>query len=106
MKADLVNKPPHYNQAGIECIDAIQAATGDGFEYYLHGNIMKYLWRYRYKNGIEDLKKAQWYLNKLIEVTNADQSILDFGDIKIPQTATRTYQSIFANIVLLETTKS
>ena len=78
--ADNVNKPSHYNQAGIECIDAIQAATGGGFEHYLQGNIMKYLWRYRYKSGIEDLKKAQWYLNKLIEVTNADQSILDFGD--------------------------
>ena len=76
--ADNVNKPPHYNQSGIECIDAIQAATGDGFEYYLQGNIMKYLWRYRYKNGIEDLKKAQWYLNKLIEVSDADQSVLDF----------------------------
>ncbi len=76
--ADNVNKPPHYNQSGIECIDAIQAATDDGFEYYLQGNILKYLWRYRYKNGIEDLKKAQWYLNKLIEVNDADQSVLDF----------------------------
>jgi len=76
--ADNVNKPPHYNQSGIECVDAIQAATGDGFEYYLQGNIIKYMWRYRYKNGIEDLKKAQWYLNKLIEVNDADQSILDF----------------------------
>lgn len=64
---DMVNKPPHYNQAGIECIDAIKAATGDGYEFYLQGNILKYLWRYRYKNGIQDLKKAQWYLNKLIE---------------------------------------
>tara|TARA_S200002703_G_scaffold2650_1_gene4082 strand:- start:1300 stop:1542 length:243 start_codon:yes stop_codon:yes gene_type:complete len=78
--ADNVNKPSHYNQAGIECIDAIQAATGGGFEHYLQGNIMKYLWRYRYKNGIEDLKKAQWYLNKLIEVTDENQSILDFGN--------------------------
>ena len=76
--ADNVNKPTHYNQSGIECIDAIQAATGDGYEYYLQGNILKYLWRYRYKNGIEDLRKAQWYLNKLIEVSDADQSILDF----------------------------
>ena len=41
--------------------------TDKGFEYYLQGNIMKYLWRYRYKNGAEDLKKAQWYLNKLIK---------------------------------------
>jgi len=67
---DMVDHPPHYNQAGVECIDAIKAATGDeGFEYYLQGNIMKYLWRYRYKNGVEDLKKARWYLDKLIEET-------------------------------------
>ena len=67
-QADMVNSPAHYNQSGIECIDAIEAALGpDGFKYYLQGNIMKYLWRYRYKNGTEDLKKAQWYTNKLIE---------------------------------------
>ena len=66
-KDDMVNSPPHYNKAGIECIDAIAAALGDGYEHYLQGNIMKYLWRYRYKNGTEDLKKAQWYLTKLIE---------------------------------------
>ena len=65
---DMVNHPPHYNKAGIECIDAIKAMTDDGFEYYLQGNIMKYLWRYRYKNGAEDLKKAQWYLSELISV--------------------------------------
>jgi len=70
-RADMVNSPPHYNQAGIECIDAIKAATGDGCEYYLQGNIMKYVWRYRYKNGAEDLKKAHWYLERLIkEITN------------------------------------
>jgi len=67
-KKDVVNHPPHSNQAGAECIHAIEAATGEGFEYYLQGNILKYLWRYPYKNGIEDLKKAQWYLNKLIEI--------------------------------------
>jgi len=70
VQSDMVNSPPHYNQQGIECIDAIHAACGEGFEYYLQGNIMKYLWRYRYKNGTEDLKKAQWYLEKLIEVTD------------------------------------
>lgn len=68
-QTNMVDHPPHYNQSGIECIDAIEAALGiDGFKYYLQGNIMKYLWRYRYKNGVEDLKKAQWYLNKLINV--------------------------------------
>jgi hypothetical protein len=65
---DMVNSPPHYNQTGIECIHAISAATGDGFKYYLQGNIMKYLWRFDYKDKpLEDLKKAQWYLDKLIE---------------------------------------
>ena len=64
----MVDNPPHYNQSCIECIDAIAAATDDGYEYYLQGNIIKYLWRYRYKNGTEDLKKAKWYLEKLIEV--------------------------------------
>ena len=64
---DMVNSPAHYNKAGIETIDAIQAMTGDGFKFYLQGNIMKYLWRYMYKNGVEDLKKAEWYLKKLIK---------------------------------------
>ena len=73
-KSDMVNRPPHYNQEGIECIEAIKACTGDGFEYYLQGNILKYLWRYRYKNGTEDLKKASWYLNKLIETTDGNSN--------------------------------
>ena len=71
---DMVNSPPHYNKYGVECIDAIMSATGEGFEYYLQGNIMKYLWRYRYKDGSQDLKKALWYLNKLIEIRDANKS--------------------------------
>ena len=72
---DMVNSPPHYNQTGIECIHAISAATDKGFKYYLQGNIMKYLWRFKYKNGLEDLKKAQWYLNTLMEdVAASDES--------------------------------
>jgi len=70
---DMVNSPPHYNQTGIECIHAISAATGEGFKYYLQGNIMKYLWRFDYKDKpLEDLKKAQWYLDKLIEEVMAN----------------------------------
>ena len=70
---DMVNHPPHYNQAGIEALDAILAATNEGSEYYLQGNILKYVWRYRHKSKyshkkqLEDLQKAQWYLAKLIE---------------------------------------
>ena len=73
-KSDMVNHPPHYNQYGIECIDAIKACTGKHFDSYLQGNILKYLWRYDYKNGVEDLKKAQWYLSKLIEIRDDNKS--------------------------------
>ena len=74
MKRDNVNKPPHYNNGEIEAIDAIQSALGDGFEYYLQGNILKYIWRYRHKNQLEDLQKAQWYLTKLIGVKSIHAS--------------------------------
>ena len=74
VEEDPVNRPKHYNKSRIECIHAIEAATGDGYEYYLQGNILKYLWRYDYKNGVEDLKKAQWYLFKLIEIRNDNKS--------------------------------
>jgi hypothetical protein len=70
---DMVNSPPHYNQTGIECIHAISAATNTGFKYYLQGNILKYLWRFDYKDKpIEDLQKAKWYLDKLIEEVMAN----------------------------------
>ena len=66
---DNVEHPSHYCRGGIECIDAIEASLGkDEFAGFLRGNIIKYVWRYKDKNGLEDLKKAQWYLNKLIEV--------------------------------------
>jgi hypothetical protein len=66
---DMVNNPPHYNQGGIECIDAIKAACVglDGFEGYLTANCLKYLWRWKHKNGIQDLQKARWYLDRLIK---------------------------------------
>ena len=68
--ADMVNHPEHYNQSSIECIDAIQAALGvEGFRLYCQGNAMKYLWRHAYKGkAVEDLRKAQWYINQIIEV--------------------------------------
>ena len=72
---DMVNSPPHYNQTGIECIHAISAATDNGFKYYLQGNVMKYLWRFDYKDKpLEDLQKAQWYLEKLIEEVMASDA--------------------------------
>lgn len=69
-KEDVVNHPKHYQMAGgLEVIDFIIGATEglDGKDGYFVGNILKYVCRYSKKNGLEDLKKAQWYLNKLIE---------------------------------------
>lgn len=64
---DPVNHPSHYTQGGIECIDAIEAAcTGlTGFEGYCIGNAIKYEWRWKQKNGVEDIDKAIWYLKRL-----------------------------------------
>jgi hypothetical protein len=65
-KADPIN-PSHYKQGGIECIEAIKAAIGDGFIGYVWGNVLKYLWRWPKKGGVDDLKKARWYLDRLIK---------------------------------------
>lgn len=65
----VVDAPPYYTpNAAIECIDAIRVATEGllGFEAFCTGTAMKYLWRWKRKNGKEDLKKAQWYISKLI----------------------------------------
>lgn len=76
VKPDPVNRPAHYTSGGIECIDAMQAAFGaDAVKDFCLCNAFKYLWRHRNKNGVEDLKKARWYLNRLItemEVTDDD----------------------------------
>lgn len=65
-----VDEPPHYNVGEIECIDYIKQQLGDQFGAYLLGNCIKYLHRHKYKGApTEDLRKAQWYLNRLIEET-------------------------------------
>tara|TARA_R110000751_G_scaffold218220_1_gene321144 strand:+ start:1164 stop:1520 length:357 start_codon:yes stop_codon:yes gene_type:complete len=65
---DVVNSPKHYNSGGVECIEAIEASMEpEAFQGYLKGNTLKYIWRMSYKGKtLEDCKKAQWYLNKLI----------------------------------------
>jgi len=65
---DVVNSPPHYKSGGIEAIEGIEASMGpEAYAGYLKGNIMKYMWRYERKGKpVEDLKKAQWYLGRLI----------------------------------------
>ena len=69
---DNVNRPAHYNKGNIEAIEYIKQQLGDdGFISYCMGNCHKYLHRYKYKNGIEDLQKGRWYLTKVIEVLSA-----------------------------------
>lgn len=69
VQEDLVNHPSHYADGAIECIDAIEAQlTAEEFQGYLRGNCVKYTWRWRNKGGLQDLKKAQWYLDRLITV--------------------------------------
>ena len=68
MQNDMVNHPSHYTQGGIECIDALEAATTGltGIEAVCTANAIKYLWRWKQKNGIQDLEKARWYINRMI----------------------------------------
>ena len=65
---DMVNRPPHYTNGQVECIDAIKSSlTQQQYAGYLRGNVLKYLWRYDHKGGVEDLRKARTYLDWLIE---------------------------------------
>lgn len=69
VKAEAVNHPSHYTRGGIECIDAIAAATAGkkGIEATCVANILKYLWRYELKGGRQDVEKARWYLERLLK---------------------------------------
>ena len=72
VQQDEVNHPPHYTDGEIECIEAIEASlTPEEFRGYCKGNLMKYGWRERLKGGTKSLKKAQWYLDRLIQFDEA-----------------------------------
>lgn len=72
---DPVNHPGHYTHGKVECIDAIESVTTymTGKEAFLTGQTIKYMWRWRLKNGVEDLKKARWYLDRLIAQQEAEE---------------------------------
>ncbi len=72
---DPVNSPSHYASGVIEAIEAIEASmSGEAFKGMLKGNILKYIWRYELKNGAQDLKKAQWYLDRLIAMVETEEA--------------------------------
>ena len=74
---DPVNFPIHYADGnGVECIDAIEASMStEEFKGFLKGNVQKYVWRYAQKNGAEDLKKAKWYLERLIKLREFEEAM-------------------------------
>ena len=74
-EADMVNRPPHYTRGEVEVIDIIESSltTEESYGYYC-GVIIKYLLRWKYKGGLEDLKKARWYLNRWIDNIESRQS--------------------------------
>lgn len=70
---DAIN-PTHYKMQKVETIALIRdAMTDEAYKGFLKGNIIKYITRYQYKNGIEDLRKAQWYLSKLVEIEEEEK---------------------------------
>lgn len=71
-----IDHPIHYTQGDIECIDALKAATvgKTGIEAVCVANVIKYLFRYENKNGLEDVRKAAWYLNRLIQELEQDET--------------------------------
>jgi len=64
--ADTVNHPAHYTQGAIECIEVLEQLANDGHDFRIL-NAIKYLWRYRAKGGNESLKKAIWYIERVLE---------------------------------------
>ena len=70
---DMVNHPPHYiSETGLETIDVIEAFTSDlkGIEAVDTANVIKYICRWKHKNGVQDLEKARWYLDHLVNHVN------------------------------------
>lgn len=65
---DSVQRPKHYLQGKVECIDAIESAVQNltGMEAFCTGTALKYLWRHDLKGGTEDLEKCRWYLDRII----------------------------------------
>lgn len=73
---DLIDHPSHYqSKDGVECIDAIRAALGNAsFVDFLRGQVLKYIWRADKKDNFkEDIQKAQFYLDKILEVLSEDR---------------------------------
>lgn len=74
LRDENVEHPNHYNQGSVECKEAIRSALGDDFytDGFCRGNAIKYIWRYPFKNGVEDIKKAIFYLNEILSIKSEE----------------------------------
>lgn len=76
---DTVDRPKHYTSTSIECIDAMIETQGEEAVIdFCVCNAFKYLWRHRGKNGDEDVRKANWYLNKAVELMDKHKKLIEF----------------------------
>ena len=96
---DNVKHPNHYCKGGLECIDAIKAVVStitDSFEAYCTGNIIKYIWRWNDKNGIEDLRKAMQYIEFIEQYRASKQSAdtFDMGDEDVSEPTVSVLESV------------
>jgi Protein of unknwon function (DUF3310) len=85
MSQDLINSPPHYTHGPVEVIDLIELFNLD----YNEGNALKYLLRWRHKGGVEDLRKAEWYIKRIIKVAEEGPGSTAPGDLKEKLSRTR-----------------
>ena len=75
--SDVINHPSHYETAGVECIEAMEITQGrEAVKSFCLCNAYKYLWRHKNKNGLEDLKKARWYLDRYITMQTEDDKTI------------------------------
>ena len=104
-KHDNVNHPAHYTAGGIECIDAIKAALTchrNPTDAWLTGQVLKYMWRWPLKNGLEDLRKAEYYIKKLIAEVGeraTNQAASEFIATRVPTSDTDADSSANASSV-------
>lgn len=101
---DAVNHPKHYQTSnGLETIDVIEAFTEDltGMEAVCTANVLKYICRWKKKNGVQDLKKAKWYLEKLIEKLDNDSITLIPNSVVVRK---NEHEFVFGDVEEVKTT--
>ncbi len=97
MTNDPINNPSHYTQ-GIECIDYVESHNMD----FCQGNAIKYLTRYKHKNGLEDLKKAAWYVARLIKQEEAKKQNVNYPGIPVEPIGRNVINKIKDGVMLLK----